>query len=73
MADRDPVTHSNRFNGRELVRLAVPRRVYSNNHMDYVAAAVKNVYDKRDAIMRGLRITKEAPILRHFTIELERF
>lgn len=73
MADRDPVTHSNRFNGRELVRLAVPRRVYSNNHMDYVAAAVKNVYDKRDDITRGLRITKEAPILRHFTIELERF
>ena len=72
MADRDPDTHENRFSGKELVRLAIPRRVYSVNHMDYVAAAVKNVFDRRDSIKRGLRIVKEAPILRHFTIELER-
>jgi len=72
MADRDPVTRENRFNGVELVRLAVPRRVYTNNHMDYVAAAVRNVYDRKDSVKRGLRIIKEAPILRHFTAELER-
>ena len=72
MADRDPVTRENRFSGRELVRLAVPRRVYSDNHMGYVAAAVKNVFERRDSIKRGLRIVREAPILRHFTVELER-
>jgi tryptophanase len=71
MADRDPVTRENRF-GRELVRLAIPRRVYSDNHMDYVAAVAKNVFERRDSIKRGLRISKEAPILRHFTVELEK-
>lgn len=72
MADRDPVTRENRYTGRELVRLAVPRRVYSDNHMDYVAATAGNVFARRDAIKKGLRITREAPILRHFTVELER-
>jgi tryptophanase len=72
MADRDPVTRENRFSGKELVRLAVPRRVYSDNHMDYVAAVVKNVFDRRDSITRGFRILKEALILRHFTVELDR-
>jgi tryptophanase len=72
MADRDPVTRENRFSGKELVRLAIPRRVYSDNHMDYVAATVKNVLDRKDSIKKGFRIKKEAPILRHFTVELER-
>lgn len=72
MADRDPVTRENRFTGRELVRLAVPRRVYTDNHMDYVAAAVKNVFDRKESITRGFKIVREAPILRHFTVELER-
>jgi tryptophanase len=72
MADRDPVTRVNRFNGRDLVRLAVPRRVYSDNHMDYVAAVTKNVFERRESVKRGFRITREAPILRHFTVELER-
>ena len=72
MADRDPVTRENRFTGRDLVRLAVPRRVYSDNHMDYVAAVAKNVFDRRESIKRGLRIIKEAPILRHFTVELDK-
>ena len=72
MADRDPVTRHNRYPDLELVRLAIPRRVYTNNHMDVVAVALKNVFDKRENIKRGVKITKEAPILRHFTIELER-
>ncbi|HUX55426.1 MAG TPA: tryptophanase [Bacteroidales bacterium] len=72
MADRDPVTRENRFPDLEMVRLAVPRRVYSNNHMDYVAAVVRGVFERRDKIKRGVRIKREAPILRHFTIELER-
>ena len=40
--------------------------------MDYVAAALKNVYDRRESITTGYRISKELPIMRHFTIELEK-
>jgi tryptophanase len=72
LADRDPQTRQNRFPKMELLRLTIPRRVYTNNHMDVVAAALKNIYDRRNTIQRGLKIIKEAPILRHFTIELER-
>ena len=72
LADRDPDTRENRYPELELLRLAVPRRVYTNNHMDYVAASVINVFDRRHGITKGLRILKEAPILRHFTVELER-
>ena len=39
--------------------------------MAYVAAALKNIYDRRESIKHGYRITYEAPILRHFTVELE--
>jgi tryptophanase len=72
LADRDPDTRENRYPALELLRLAIPRRVYTNNHMDYVAAAVINVFDRRNEIKKGLRILKEAPILRHFTVELAR-
>jgi len=71
MADRDPVTRLNRHPALELIRLAIPRRVYTDNHMDYVAAAVSNVWDRRDSITRGLAIKWEAPIMRHFTVELD--
>ena len=71
MADRDPVTRLNRHPNLELVRLAVPRRVYSDNHMDYVAAAISNVWDRRKEITKGLSIRWEAPIMRHFTVELD--
>ena len=70
LADRDPITRENRFGGLEFVRLAIPRRTYTNNHMDVVAAAIKNVYDRRSEIKKGVEITKEAPIMRHFTVEL---
>ncbi len=72
MADRDPVTRENRYPELELMRLALPRRVYTNNHMDVVATALKNIYDRRETITKGLQIVNEAPILRHFTVELER-
>lgn len=72
LADRDPVTRENRFNGLDLLRLAIPRRVYTDNHMKVIAAALKNVYDRRESITRGVRITWEAPLMRHFTVQLER-
>jgi tryptophanase len=71
LADRDPDTRENRYPALELVRLAIPRRVYTNNHMDVVVAALKNVFDRRDQIKTGVRIVNEAPIMRHFTVELE--
>ncbi len=71
LADRDPMTHENRYPKLELFRLAIPRRTYTNNHMDVVAAALKNVYDRREEITRGYEITYEAPIMRHFTIGLK--
>jgi len=71
LADRDPVTRENRYPALDMVRLAIPRRVYTNNHMDVVAVGLKNVFDRRDRIRSGLRIVREAPIMRHFTIELE--
>jgi len=71
LADRDPVTRQNRYPELELLRLAIPRRVYTNNHMDYVAVTLANVYERRKEITKGFRITQEAPIMRHFTVELE--
>lgn len=72
LADRDPVSRENRYPDLELLRLAIPRRTYTNNHMDYIAVALKNVYDRRKSITSGVKILKEAPIMRHFTVELER-
>jgi len=54
----------------ELVRLAVPRRVYTQSHIDYVIEAVIEVYNNRDKL-RGMRITYESPFLRHFTARFE--
>jgi len=72
LADRDPVTRENRFNGLDLLRLAIPRRVYTNNHMDVVAVALKNVFDRRESITKGLEIEWEAELMRHFTVKLKR-
>ncbi len=72
LADRDPVTQENRYPRLELLRLAIPRRTYTNNHMDVIAVALKNVYDRREEIKHGYRIVKENPIMRHFTVELEK-
>lgn len=72
LADRDPVTHENRFGGLDLLRLAIPRRVYTDNHMDVIAVALKNVYDRREQVTRGVAIEWEAPLMRHFTVKLRR-
>jgi tryptophanase len=53
----------------ELVRLAIPRRVYTQSHIDYVAEVIIEVFNERDKI-KGLRITEEAAMLRHFTAKL---
>ncbi len=71
LADRDPITRENRFPLLEMLRLAIPRRVYTNNHMDVVATALRNIYERRDTIRKGLRIVSEAPIMRHFTVGLD--
>ncbi len=72
MADRDPVTRENRYPELELLRLAIPRRTYTNDHMNYVAVAMGNVYERRLQIKTGFAIEEEAPILRHFTVRLRR-
>jgi tryptophanase len=72
LADRDPFTRKNRYPELELVRLAIPRRTYTQNHMDYVAVALKNIYDTRDQAKSGYRIVDEAPIMRHFTVKFEK-
>jgi tryptophanase len=54
----------------ELVRLAIPRRVYTQSHIDYVIEVILAVYHRRDKI-RGMRIVYEAPFLRHFTARFE--
>lgn len=54
----------------ELVRLAIPRRVYTQSHIDYVAEVILEVFAHRDEI-KGLQIIEEAPTLRHFTAKLK--
>jgi tyrosine phenol-lyase len=54
----------------ELVRLAIPRRVYTQSHLDYVADTIIGLYDKRETI-RGLRMVYETRFLRHFTARFE--
>lgn len=54
----------------ELVRLAIPRRVYTQSHIDYVAEVIIEVFQKRNEI-KGLTIIEEAPMLRHFTAKLK--
>lgn len=70
LAGRDTETGEHDYPQLEMVRLAIPRRVYTYRHMDAVVAAVKGVYQKREQI-RGLRFTYEPPVLRHFTARFE--
>jgi len=70
LADRDPETRENRFPELEFVRLAIPRRTYTNHHMDYIVVALKNIFDTRAEAKHGYRIIDEAPIMRHFTVKM---
>jgi tryptophanase len=54
----------------DLVRLAIPRRVYTQSHVDYVVEVILEVWKNRDRI-QGLKLSHEAPFLRHFTARLE--
>ena len=54
----------------ELVRLAIPRRVYTQSHIDYVVEAILDVFARRESI-GGFRFTYQAPVLRHFTARFE--
>lgn len=54
----------------ELVRLAIPRRVYTQSHIDYLIEVISEVYSRRKDL-KGYKITYEAPMLRHFTAKFE--
>jgi tryptophanase len=54
----------------DLVRLAIPRRVYTQSHIDYVVEVILEVWKKRERI-HGMKLTHEAPFLRHFTARFE--
>jgi tyrosine phenol-lyase len=65
-AGRDPETGKNRHPALELVRLTIPRRVYTDRHMDVVAWAVAELWSKREQI-GGMEMVYEPPSLRFFT------
>lgn len=67
---RDPATGRTIHPALELVRLAVPRRVYTNMQITYVAESIVELHRRRDAVA-GLALTYEAPVLRHFTARFE--
>lgn len=70
-AHKDAATGEVKYPALDLVRLAIPRRVYTQSHLDYVADMVIELYRKRESV-RGVRIVSEAPLLRHFTAKFER-
>lgn len=71
LAGRRPDTNEHDYPKLEMLRLTIPRRVYTNRHMDVVAQGCINVFERRDSV-RGLELTYEAPVLRHFTARFKR-
>ena len=67
---KDPATGRTIYPELEMVRLAIPRRVYTNMQITYVAESINELYRQRDSIF-GLTMTYEAPVLRHFTARFE--
>ena len=66
----DPETGKTMVAPRELVRLAIPRRVYTASHIDYIVETAKKIVGQRDSLC-GYKITKQPKFLRHFTCQLE--
>ena len=69
-AVKDPETGQWKYPELELVRLAIPRRVYTSSHLEYVAEAMVKIRDKKESL-KGLKLVYEPPFLRHFTAEME--
>jgi tyrosine phenol-lyase len=69
-AGRNPLTGANRPSSLELVRLTIPRRVYTDRHMDVVAWSVRTLFERREEIP-GLTMVYEPPTLRFFTARFE--
>ncbi len=69
-AQEDEQTGETIYPDMDLVRLAIPRRVYTQSHLDYVADTIIGLYEKRETL-RGLRIVYETRFLRHFTARFE--
>lgn len=67
---KDPKTGEERSAKLELVRLAIPRRVYTTMHVNYVALSLRDLFEKRDTL-KGMKIVKEPPFLRHFSATVE--
>ncbi len=67
---RDPATGADLPGAQELVRLAIPRRVYTQSHIDYVVEVILAVFARRERI-GGFRFTHQAAVLRHFTARFE--
>ncbi len=65
----DPATGEKATAKRELVRMCLPRRVYTNSHYDYVAEIAERIVTRKDSLV-GYKITRQAPLLRHFTCDL---
>ncbi|MBA7685049.1 Tyrosine phenol-lyase [subsurface metagenome] len=67
---RDKITGENIFPKLELVRLTIPRRVYTNTHMEYTAASIIRLYERKDTIP-GLKMVHEPKYLRFFQSRFE--
>jgi tyrosine phenol-lyase len=67
---KDPATGRTVYPELEMLRLAIPRRVYTNMQITYVAESIIDLYARRETV-RGLRMTYEAPVLRHFTARFQ--
>lgn len=68
---RDPVTGRNRLPKLDLLRLTIPRRVYTNNHMDVVVEGFAAIKERKDGIV-GMKFDHEPPVLRHFLCTMKR-
>ena len=65
----DPDTGEKHYAAKELVRMAIPRRVYTNSHLDYIADVAARIVDRKDE-MAGYEITRQSEFLRHFTCDM---